>query len=180
MELLDPSRKAYVKPGNNHHIAIYKDANENYVEHLCTFWHAVERRKYGLPVVIRKPDEIWQKITENNTEYPEDFLAKLPEPGLQFVLEMQQNQMFVLGMDDDAFESALTMNDLRAISKHLYRVQKLSTLYYVFRHHLETSTNIGVVEKKLSKFILISSFTAMFNLKPKTVFVDHLGAIKVL
>src|SRR6185437_5975451 len=47
----------YMKPGNNHHIAIYKDENGKLVEHLVTFWHAVERKRYGLPVIIKEPAE---------------------------------------------------------------------------------------------------------------------------
>ena len=49
----------YVKPGNNHHIAIYTDSEGNKQEHICTFWHAVERKKFGLPVVIKNTNEAY-------------------------------------------------------------------------------------------------------------------------
>lgn len=53
---------AFVKPSNNHHIAIYEDEQGKKIPHLCTFWHAVERKKYGIPVIIENPKETWDKI----------------------------------------------------------------------------------------------------------------------
>ena len=52
----------FVKPGNNHHIAIYVDKDGNKIEHVCTFWHAVERKKYGIPVIIKDTNDVWDKI----------------------------------------------------------------------------------------------------------------------
>ncbi|MCF0217369.1 MAG: HNH endonuclease, partial [Fibrobacteraceae bacterium] len=45
----------FVKPGNNHHVAIYKDKDGKLQESVVTFWHAVERKKYKLPVIIKEP-----------------------------------------------------------------------------------------------------------------------------
>ena len=42
----------FAKTGNNHHIAIYKNADEKLLQHSCTFWHAVERKKYKIPIII--------------------------------------------------------------------------------------------------------------------------------
>jgi CRISPR-associated endonuclease Csn1 len=168
---------SYVKPGNNHHIAIYKDANGGFVEHVCTFWHAVERKKFGVPVVVYNTNELWQAIEQSAADYPESFLSQLPSPGLEFVMEMQQNQMFLLGITDEEIEHALLNQDYSVISKHLYRVQKLASLYYQFRHHLETNVDESNPLMLLKKFYRIASFKALFNANPKRAIVDVLGRI---
>jgi len=69
----------YVKPGNNHHIAIYRDKEGKLKEHVVTFWHAVERKKWGLPVIIKDVKECWDSILFNNREFSESFLEQLPK-----------------------------------------------------------------------------------------------------
>lgn len=61
---------AFVKPGNNHHVAIYEDEKGKWQEHIVTFWHAVERKKYGVPTIVTNPAEVWDKVTE---QMPESF-----------------------------------------------------------------------------------------------------------
>ena len=60
------------------------------------------------------------------------------------------------------------------ISKHLYRVQKLSTKDYVFRHHLETT----VEDNNTLKGVTWVRITGLNNLKGFIkVRVNHIGKI---
>jgi len=168
----------FVKPGNNHHIAIYTDKDGKKSEHVCTFWHAVERKKYGIPVVIKNSDEVWTKIWEQaESTYPEDFLEKLPPANLEMELSMQQNEMFVLGMTGDDIKTAIENKDYKKISEHLYRVQKIAKKNYVFRHHLETQLNDDNSAKQGNRFYLTQSLPALFALNPFKIKIDYLGNI---
>jgi CRISPR-associated endonuclease Csn1 len=166
----------FVKPGNNHHIAIYTDKDGNKVEHICTFWQAVERKKYGLPVIISNTNEVWDTIQQKpEGTFPESFLNLLPEPNLILHLNMQQNEMFVLGMTNEEVENARINNDYRAISDKLFRVQKLGEKYWVFRHHLETQLVDDVNSKQSKRYILLQSLSALFSLNPTKVKINCIG-----
>lgn len=162
----------FVKPGNNHHVAIYVDADGKGQEHVCTFWNAVERKKYGLPIIIKDANEVWDKITMAGDDvYPQSFLSLLPKPDWTLKLSMQQNEMFILGMEEDEVKFAIESKDYKLLSDHLYRVQKLSSSDYNFIHHLETD----VQKKTMSK--RIASLKGLFALKPFKVRIDCLGNI---
>ena len=168
----------FVKPGNNHHIAIYRDKEGNYKEHAVTFWHAVERKKYGVPVVIENPIEVWDRIRD--LQLPESFLEKLPDVNWSFVVSLQQNEMFVLGMEDDTYENALREQDLSLISKFLYRVQSISESDYWFRLHIETQNDKTSQAKLAMKFHRIRSLKAFYQLHPHKVHISVIGKIKNL
>ena len=130
---------AFVKPGNNHHVAIYEDEKGNWQEHIVTFWHAVERKKYGIPYIIKNLSEAWDKVSD---DMPESFQKQLPESATwKFKFSMQQNEMFILGMNEELYQTAICSNDYALLSKYLYRVQSLSQKDYFFRHHLETTVD---------------------------------------
>jgi CRISPR-associated endonuclease Csn1 len=170
----------FVKPGNNHHIAIYTDENGNKVEHVCTFWHAVERKKYGIPVVIHNSNHVWDKIAESpEGTYPESFFEMLPGANLKLNFSMQQNEMFILGMPNDEILKSIESRDYRHISNNLFRVQKLGTSDYTFRLHLETQI-IDNIDSKLSKrYYRIKSIGALNALLPFKVKIDCIGNISV-
>lgn len=168
----------FVKPGNNHHIAIYTDRDGNRVEYVCSFWHAVERKKYGLPVVIKNSSEVWDKIQmQPDDTYPESFLEKLPEVHLELELSMQQNEMFVLGLTKEDIKTAIDTDDYKTISNNLYRMQKLTEKDYVFRHHLETQIIDDNNSKKSKRHIRIQSLGALFGLNPYKIKINLLGNI---
>lgn len=110
----------FVQTGNNHHVAIYKDKDENLQESVISFYEAVERVNQGLPVI--------DKSYNNHL-------------GWRFLFTMKQNEMFIFPADDfDPNEiDLLNPDNNEIISKNLYRVQKISSKYYTFRHHLETT-----------------------------------------
>lgn len=115
-----PIPSDYVQTAGNHHIAIFEDENGKLQEHVVSFYEATARRTQGLSVVDK----------EYNKEH-----------GWKFLFTLKQNEMFVFPSEDFNPKEFDIMNpdNYEVVSKHLYRVQKLSSKYYVFRHHLETN-----------------------------------------
>ena len=172
----------YAKTGNNHHIAIYQDANGQYQELVVSFWQAVERKRYGLPIVIEEPKAVWDRVMD--MDLPQTFLETLPKDDWQFVVSLQANEMFILGLEDGDFEMAMENKDYQLLNKHLYRVQKIGSKDYSFRYHIETSVDDkydGVHNRALSltmkKLISIRSFGSWFAQYPHKVRVNLLGEI---
>jgi CRISPR-associated endonuclease Csn1 len=168
----------FVKPGNNHHIAIYQDEEGNLKEHSVTFWHAVERKKYGIPVIIENPTKLWDEIKDK--QLPESFLEKLPEVNWTFKVSLQQNEMFILGMEDDTYDVAMGNKDFTLISKFLYRVQSISESDYWFRLHIESQNDKTPQAKQAKKFHRIKSLKGFYQLHPHKVHISVIGKIKEL
>ena len=166
---------AFVNPSNNHHVAIYVDEKGNWQEHIATFWHAVERKKYGIPYIIKDLAATWEKVTD---EMPESFKQQLPESATwQFKFSMQQNEMFILGLEEELYQDAIRNNDYALLSKHLYRVQKLAKGDYYFRHHLETSVDDDSnTAKQMGKMKRLSKKTLQAN-NPHKVHISVTGKI---
>lgn len=175
----------FSKMGNNHHIAIYQDATGKYREKVVSFWSAVERKHYGLPVVIENPREVWNLAM--NKELPQNVLESLPLDDYCFMTSMQLNEMFILGMDEANYEEAMANKDYRMLNKYLYRVQSLSESDYFFRYHTETTVDdkydgehnakLSVEMKKLIRIKSVKSFMAQ---NPHKVKVNLLGEISAL
>jgi len=172
---------AFVKPGNNHHIAFYLDDQGKRQQHLCTFWNAVDRKKYGLPVIINNTSEVWNQLLQNPEAYPESFADKLPKDGWQFLFSLQQNEMFILGMEPDVLQEVILKKNNRILSDHLYRCQKLSvignSINIWLRHHLETSLVDDTNAKKSLRFYNFQSIDAFFNQNPVKIRINNLGQI---
>ena len=173
----DGDAACFVKPGNNHHVAIYKDVAGNYQESIVTFWDAVERKKYGISVIVRHPDKVWEEIIDKHV--PEDLAAGLPKYDWTFVMSMQQNEMFVLGMGDDEFNDAMAANDYKTLGGHLYRVQSLSTRDYYFRSQYETQLDNSKNALDMKKYYRVRSFPSMWSLNPRKVSISILGEISL-
>lgn len=183
---------AFVKPGNNHHVAIYEDEKGKWHEHIVTFWHAVERKKHGIPTIITNPAEAWDKITNQMSE---SFQEQLPKSATwKFKFSMQQNEMLILGMDEDLYQDAMSNKDYALLSKYLYRVQKISSGAYVFRNHIETQTDDKYIDEndnRKKKFSLIksrqlnavhwiTSLSALKSINPHKVHISIIGKISEL
>jgi len=167
----------FVEPANNHHVAIYIDDKGKEQEHVCTFWHAVERKKYGFPVIITNPQKMWDEIIKKNINLPDNFRNKLPLAEWKFLLSFQQNEMFILGLSEEEVNEALRERNTALLSKSLYRVQKVANSNYYFRHHLETELKDDANSKKMRKFYCIQSLKSFFKLNPVKVRVNCLGQI---
>ena len=135
----------FVKTGNNHHVAIYrkpkldKDGQQQYNnegepiyeldEKVVSFYEATSRAMLGYPVIDK------------------DYMK---DQGWEFLFTMKQNEYFVFPRFDD--NGNMIFNPLEydeqwycdtknydIISPNLFRVQKIATKNYFFRHHLETT-----------------------------------------
>jgi CRISPR-associated endonuclease Csn1 len=169
----------FVKPGNNHHVAIYRDEGGKLIEHICTLWHAVERKKYGFPVVIQNPSDVWSVVLSCPDKYPSSFVENLPQDGCTLELSMQQNEMFVLGMLPSEVEEAIESNSYRVIGEKLYRVQKLTSSDYYFRFHLETQVLDDKSSKLIGKFLRVQSIGKLMELHPVKIRITNIGTIVV-
>ncbi len=167
----------FVKLGNNHHIALYRDASGNLSEHVVSFWNAVERKKYGIPVIIEDTAVLWNQMAKKNL--PEHFLNSLPPAGLKLETSLQQNEMFILGMPEEDYQRAIREKDYKQLNKYLYRVQKIATQDYYFRFHVETVLDDSA-EALSSKKYYRTRIGAFMKLNPHKVLVNLLGEIAEL
>ena len=168
----------FVKPGNNHHIAFYIDEDGKKQEHVCSFWHAVERKKYSIPVIIKNSKEIWDKVLTNKNEYPQSFLDKLPNDKWLFNESLQQNEMFILGLSKEDCTNAIQLNNKQLLNKYLFRVQKITSNDYCFRHHLETEINDSTEAKESKRYYRIKSIGAFEKLYPIKIKINNLGEVE--
>lgn len=133
-EQLKNNINQHVNPKNNHHVLIYRDEKGDLNEEVVTFWTAVERKKQGIPV-IQLPN-------------PE---AESPLP-TEIVASLQINDLFLLNLDDSEIDWEEPNYEL--LTRHLYRVQKLSSKFYEFRLHSEAKID----KKSLPYYARIQSF----------------------
>ena len=123
----------FVNTGNNHHVAVYRDAEGSLQENVISFYEAVTRRNLGLPIIDKdyKKDEGWQ-----------------------FLFSMKQNEYFVFPNESTGFNpnevDLLNPENYSLISPNLFRVQKFTTKDYFFRHHLETNVESNNTLKGIS------------------------------
>lgn len=147
----------YVSLSNNHHVAIFRDDEGNLQERVVSFYEATGAAINGDCVVDK------------------DYKAG---EGWKFLFSMKQNEMFVFPDKEHGFDpneiDLLNPDNYAIISPHLYRVQKLATKDYTFRHQLETNVN----DQKELMGTTWRRITALKNLEGIVkVRIDHLGRI---
>jgi len=112
----------FVNTGNNHHVAIYRDADGELQENVVTFYEAVTRANLGIPIIDRE-----LRSSE----------------GWSFLFSMKQNEYFVFPNVKSGFNPGqidlLNPGNYSMISPNLFRVQKFTVKDYFFRLHLETT-----------------------------------------
>ena len=113
-------------------------------------------------------------------QLPESFLEKLPDVNWTFEMSLQQNEMFVLGMEDEAFKDAIREKDYSMIGAYLYRVQSISESDYWFRLHIETQNDKTPSAKLAKKYYRAQSLTGFYNFHPHKVHISVIGKIKEL
>ena len=91
---------------------------------------------------------------------------------------MKQNEIFVFPNTETGFDpkeiDLLDSSNYSVISPNLFRVQKLSSKYYVFRHHLETM----IVDKKPLQEYSWKRITSLKHLEGIVkVRINHIGQI---
>ena len=155
----------YISPSNNHHVAIYQDANGVLQENVVSFFEVTSRVSLGLPII----DKEYKK-----------------SEGWIFLFSMKQNEYFVFPNKETGFEpnetDLLDPDNYAQISLNLFRVQTISKVSYgssvirdyKFRHHLETS----VKDNKDLKDITFKQFKSLdFAKTIVKVRVNHIGQI---
>lgn len=141
----------FVSTGNNHHVAIYRDEKGNLQEEVVSFYEAVHRINAGLPVINKEKE------------------------GLAFLFTMKQNEYFVFPSGDFNPNEIdlLNFENASLISPHLYRVQKIATKDYFFRHHLETTVeNVQKTKSITWKREGINGIEGIIKVR-----INHLGQI---
>lgn len=170
----------FVSTQNNHHLAIYRTPKGKLVESIVTFWDAVDRARYSIPLVITHPREVIEQVLLRG-DVPESVLSLLPSSDWVFVDSLQQDEMVVIGLSDEELQRALEAQDYRKLSEHLYRVQAISSRDYYFRYHLETSvSDMRNSSGYIPKFYRIRSLKDYEKRNLRKVCVDLLGRISLL
>ncbi len=127
----------FVKSGSNHHLAIYRTPKGELVESIVSFWDAVNRARYGLPLIIKYPRKAMEQVIQRD-DIPESVLRLLPPADYEFVEVFQQNEMAVVGLPEEELRRAVDMQDYRTLSEHLYCLKGISSKDYEFHYHLDT------------------------------------------
>ncbi|MBR6840708.1 MAG: type II CRISPR RNA-guided endonuclease Cas9 [Prevotella sp.] len=153
----NPIPNDYVNTGNNHHVAVYRDANGKLQENVVSFYEATTRAILGYPIVDKE-----YKRSE----------------GWEFLFSMKQNEFFVFPNEKTGFNpheiNLLDSNNYSLISPNLYRVQKFTTGDYVFRHHLETNVESDNALRDITwkRIRSIQDLDGIVKVR-----INHLGAI---
>ncbi|HRE64893.1 MAG TPA: type II CRISPR RNA-guided endonuclease Cas9 [Ferruginibacter sp.] len=125
----------FVSTGNNHHVAIYRDEKGNLQEKVVSLFEAVQLVNAGEPVIDKT--------------YNQGI-------GWQFLFTMKQNEYFVFPNEQSGFNpnetDLLNPANKKLISPNLFRVQKLASLQYWFRHHLETTVDVKPELKNIAYY----------------------------
>lgn len=148
----------YVSTSNNHHIAIYEDANGNWHEQIVSYYKAIARLNGQKPVVDKHYNE---------------------SEGWRFKFTMKQNEYFVLPDYEHGFLpneiDLMDESNYALIAPHLFRVQKLSSKDYFFRQQFETSVTAGNTLPQGVAFIRISNENKLKGFVK--VRINHIGKI---
>ncbi len=148
----------FVNLRNNHHVALYVDEQGKVQEQVVSMFEALNRVNAHLPIVDKNYNE---------------------QMGWKFLFSMKINEMFVFPDENGGFSPGdvdlLDPENAAVISPHLFRVQKLSSKYYGFRHHLETTVSKQEKELKGITWDRITNIQKMAD--AVKVRVNHLGQI---
>jgi CRISPR-associated endonuclease Csn1 len=145
----------YVSLGNNHHVAIYRDEKGKLQEKVVSLYEAVERRNQELAIIDKS------------------YNSHL---GWEFLFTMKQNEMFVFPSEDFNPNEIdlLVEKNFKLISPNLFRVQKIASKNYFFRHHYETE----LIDKKETRGLVWENIRSTEPLKEIVkVRINHIGKI---
>ncbi|VDH05271.1 type II CRISPR RNA-guided endonuclease Cas9 [Bergeyella zoohelcum] len=159
-EILDKEGKPipvdFISTGSNHHVAVYRDEKGNLQEKVVSVFEAVVRANQGLPIIDKTYNQ---------------------HLGWEFLFTMKQNEMFVFPNESTGFNpndiDLLDPKNKRIISPNLFRVQKLATGDYWFRHHLETTVETKSATKDMTyKRLSLNHIKNIIKVR-----INHLGDI---
>ena len=167
----------FVATHNNHHVAIYRTPQGKLEESVVTFWDAVDRARYGIPLIVTHPREVMEQVLQRG-DIPESVLSLLPSSDWMFVESIQRDEMVLVGLSDEEIRQAVEAQDYCKLSEYLYRVQKIATGNYMVRYHLETDTDMNR-SGRIPKLYQLS-LTSYEEKNVRKVRVDLLGRISLL
>ncbi|MGM9748301.1 MAG: hypothetical protein ACI3ZN_05840 [Candidatus Cryptobacteroides sp.] len=153
----NPFPNDYVVYRNNHHIAVYEDFDGRLHEEVVTFKEALDRMLKGRPAI----DRDYMKVA-----------------GWGFCFSMAINEMFVFPDVTTGFEPGkidlMDRANLPLISKHLFRVQKISRKDYSFVLHSKASVRTDPAMKNITWKRITSPNLMKGAVKVR---LNHLGEI---
>lgn len=171
----------YAQKRNNHHVAFYRTPEGKVIETAVSFWDCVKRKNIGLPAIIKNTMEAWDLVAACGTsDDTKEIVATLPPFGSEYIMSLQRNEMVVLGMSDDEWNDAVASENIKAINKHLYRVWKLGSKDYCFKHFTNTIAAVVDGDKELKQHFILRSIAALAALHPRKVTVSILGKLNPL
>ena len=148
----------YVSTSNNHHVAIYEDADGNWHEKIVSYYEAIARLNHQLPIVDKYYNE---------------------NAGWRFLFTMKQNEYFVFPDEQQGFFPGeidlMDEKNYSTIASHLFRVQKMSTKDYIFRHQYESTVTAGASLPQGVAFIRINTENKLKG--AIKVRINHIGKI---
>lgn len=155
----------FVNPGNNHHVAIYRDASQDLQAEIVSFFEAVTRINNGFEVINKSHNK---------------------EIGWEYLFSLKKNEMFVIPSNDfnPRDIDLLDEKNNALISKHLFYCQSISIKKYgnstvrdfVFRHHLD-SLKSEDSKLKNTTYFHVKSLGDERLINCMKVRIDHLGRI---
>ena len=131
---------------------IYQTLDGQFKEKIVSFWEAVKR--------LRKQDPLYQ----------------LPSDGRSVVTTLHINDCFILGMPDEDIKDHL--NQGRSLWGNIYRVQRISSKYYEFRHKFSVKLNALFLMVYLGLIIINAS--GYFILKEIITFLEILLIVTII
>lgn len=137
----------WVESGNNFLVGIYEDVNGNKFEEIVTFFEAARRKQAKKPII-----------------------EPIKQDCCKLIVTLQINDLFLLGIKDITID--WNSPDYNLIRKHLYRVQKISSMYYTFRLHSASTI------KNKTEEIYIQSFKRWDELFPIKVKLSTTGILQ--
>ena len=145
-EQLNEGINRFVNPRNNHHVLIYEKEDGSLAEDVVQFWTAAERKVQGQDII------------------------QLPADGKRIVATLSENDLFLIDPDGVVESWDIPESD---ISNHLYRVQKISSIYYTFRKVTAATLNNDDEELR------IQSFKRWTDCSPTPVNIDPTGRLHI-
>jgi len=150
----------FVNTGSNHHVAIYKDEKGELQENVVSFFEATARAMNHQPIIDKTFNQ---------------------DKGWHFLFTMKQNEYFLFPNETTSFnpkelseEYIKNPANYAILSPNLFRVQKISTKDYSFRHHLETD----VQDRKPLSGIAYKTRLGLSSIKEIVkVRINHIGQI---
>jgi len=141
MTLRNKLTDQYAEPGKNFIAAVIEGAQGEWREEIVSFWTAVLRHKANQPLVNLNAGE-------------------------KLLYSFQANELYLINLPESI---SIPEIPTKILSQHLYRVQKFSSQFYVFRLHNASTINYD------NESVSMRSFGSIKKTNPIKVGIDSTG-----